>query len=506
MAYLEMRRITKLFPGVIANADVNFQVEQGEIHALVGENGAGKTTLMNILYGIYTPDAGEILLDGQSVKIPNPHTAIRLGVGMVHQHFQLVPSLTVAENVVLGYEPRHNLFVANKEMVVRVQTLSKEFGLRVDPLTRVADLSVGEQQRVEILKLLYRDARLLVFDEPTAVLTPQETQELFQVMRRLVAEGRTAIFITHKLDEIMSTCRRATVLRQGRVVGEVEVANSSSEEIARLMVGRDVGSVQRVSRQEPGSPQLILDRVDALDERDLPALRQVTLAVNTGEILGLAGVEGNGQRELAEVLVGNRKPEGGTIKLQGEDITRLSDRKRREAGMSFIPEDRNGQGVSSKMTIWENNIANSYYRPPVSKWRVIDVKYARYVTRKLIKAFDIRTRDESTIVGNLSGGNVQKVIIARELAHTPTVLIAAQPTRGLDIGAARIVHVLLLKLRAEGVAILLISADLDELLALSDRIAVIYEGRIQKTIAGEDASREELGLLMAGKLKQPPVG
>jgi simple sugar transport system ATP-binding protein len=502
MSYLEMHGITKRFPGVVANSNVNFQVEQGEIHALVGENGAGKTTLMNILYGLYSPDAGEILLDGRPVKIPNPHTAIRLGIGMVHQHFQLVPSLTVAENVVLGYEPRRSLFVDDKQMLARVRNLSKSFGVRVDPQRRVADLSVGEQQRVEILKLLYRDARLLVFDEPTAVLTPQEAQELFQVMRRLVAEGRTAVFITHKLDEIMTICRAATVLRRGSVVGVVQVAESSSEEIARLMVGREVESVQRLSHYRPGSPGLALAKLDARDERELPALRQISFVVHTSEILGLAGVEGNGQRELAEVLVGNRQAESGTIMLAGRVITRLSGRKRRELGMSFIPEDRNGQGVSGKMTIWENNISNSYYRPPVSKWRLLNIKFARDLARKLIKAFDIRTRDETTVVGTLSGGNAQKVIIARELAHVPTVLVAAQPTRGLDVGAAKFVHEQLLQLRDAGVAVLLISADLDELLALADRIAVIYEGRIQKTILNEDASREELGLLMAGKRKQ----
>lgn len=505
MAYLEMRGITKEFPGVIANAEVDFQVEQGEIHALVGENGAGKSTLMNILYGIYTPDKGEIFLDGQPVKIPNPQAAIRRGIGMVHQHFQLVPSLTVAENVALGYEPRRKLFIDDKQMIDRVQTLSKNFGLRVDPLERVADLSVGEQQRVEILKLLYRDARLLIFDEPTAVLTPQETRELFQVMRRLVAEGRTAVFITHKLDEIMTVCRRATVLRRGKVVGRVEVTRSSPAEIARLMVGRDVETVQRTAKRRPGPATLVLEHLDANDERGLPALRQVSFSVHGGEILGLAGVEGNGQRELAEVLVGNRKAESGRIILKGQIITTLSGRKRRELDMAFIPEDRNGQGVSSQMTIWENNIANSYYRPPVSKWKWLNIKYAREAARRLIKEFDIRTRDETTVVGTLSGGNAQKVIIARELAHIPAVLIAAQPTRGLDIGAARFVHEQLLKLRDAGVAVLLISADLDELLALSDRIAVIYEGRIQKTMPNEQATREELGLLMAGQHKESVV-
>jgi simple sugar transport system ATP-binding protein len=499
MAYLEMRGITKRFPGIVANSNVDFHVEMGEIHALVGENGAGKSTLMKILYGMEKADAGEILLENQPVEISNPHTAIRMGIGMVHQHFQLVPSLSVAENVTMGYEPRRGLFVDNNQMVTRVKSLSDNFGLRVDPMVRVMDLSVGVQQRVEILKLLYRDATLLIFDEPTAVLTPQEAQELFQVMQKLVADGRTAIFISHKLDEVMSICQRATILRQGHVVGQVEVDKTTPAEIARLMVGHDVEIIQRAPQKAKGQAQLVLKNVDAKDERGLPALTQVSLAVHAGEILGLAGVEGNGQHELVEVLVGNRKVEQGTISLSGQGITNISGRKRRELGISYIPEDRMGQGVSPEMTIWENNIANSYYRLPISHHGMIKIKLARDVAKKLVKEFDIRTRDETTVVGTLSGGNTQKVIIARELAETPIVLIAAQPTRGLDIGAARFVHKQILQLREAGVAVLLISADLDELLTLADRIAVIFEGRIQRTINSEEATREALGLLMAGK-------
>lgn len=499
MAYLEMRGITRRFPGVLANDQVDLIVEQGEIHALVGENGAGKSTLMNVLYGMFPPDAGEILLDGELVQIPNPQAAIRLGIGMVHQHFQLVPSLTVAENVALGYEPRRGMFVDKRRMVDRVREISASFGLQVDPLARVADLSVGVQQRVEILKLLYREARLLIFDEPTAVLTPQESQELFQVMRRLVEQDRTAIFITHKLPEVKSVCRRGTVLRRGKMVGTFDVAETSAEEIAMLMVGRDVQRVKRVPRQVEDDPRLELINISADDERELPALREVSLTVHAGEILGIAGVEGNGQVELAEVLIGRRPPLAGRILLAGQEITELSGRQRRELGLAMIPEDRNRQGISREMSIWENVIANNYYRPPLAVRRLINVKAARGWAQQLITDFDIRTPSETIQVGKLSGGNAQKVIIARELAHEPLAIVAAQPTRGLDVGAARFVHEQLLTLRDAGVAVLLISADLDELMAMADSIAVLFEGRIQKVMVNEEVSREALGLLMAGK-------
>ena len=507
MSYLDMRGITRRFPGVLANDQVDLRVERREIHALVGENGAGKSTLMNVLYGMFPPDAGEINLDGNLVQIPNPQAAIRLGIGMVHQHFQLVPSLTVAENVALGYEPRRGMFVDKRRMVDRVKEISESFGLLVDPMARVADLSVGVQQRVEILKLLYREARLLIFDEPTAVLTPQEAQELFQVMRRLVAQDRTAIFITHKLMEVKSICRRATVLRRGKVVGTFDVAETSAQEIALLMVGRDVASIKRVPREIPAAPQLELVQISADDKRELPALREVSLTVNAGEILGLAGVEGNGQSELAEVLIGRRPPVSGEIILSGKAISKLSGRRRRELGMSFIPEDRNRQGISREMSVWENSIASTYYRPPVARRSLLDIKEARAQARKLIEDFDIRTPSETIQVGKLSGGNAQKVIIARELVQDPVVLIAAQPTRGLDVGAALFVNEQLLILRDAGVAVLMISADLDELLAMSDRIAVLFEGRIQKVMDNEDISRDELGLLMAGKsAENVPVG
>ncbi len=501
MAYLEMQGITKTYPGgVVANDSVNLSVERGEIHALVGENGAGKSTLMKILYGIEQPDAGHILLDDRRTAVPNPQAAIRMGIGMVHQHFQLIPSLTVAENVALGYEPRRGLLVDEPRMIERVARLSDSFGLAVDPRARVSSLSVGVQQRVEILKLLYRDAKLLILDEPSAVLTPQEVDDLFAILRRLVDDGRTAIFITHKLYEIMSICRRATVLRRGQVVGCVEVSGSSPAEIARLMVGHDVETVTRHAQPaQSGRGRLALRAVDADDDRGLPVLQGVTFEVRAGEILGLAGVEGNGQRELLEVLIGKRPARRGELVLDDRPITGLKPRQRRERGLALIPEDRNREGLSGQMSVWENIIANSYYHAPASRWGVMDIGAIRAAARDAIRRFDIRTPAETVNVGTLSGGNAQKIVIARELERQPAVLIAAQPTRGLDVGAARFVHEQLLQLRDAGVAVLLISADLDELLAISDRIAVLFSGRILQTFDYEQVTREKLGQYMAGK-------
>ena len=499
MPYLDMRAITKRFLGVVANSNVDLTVEVGEIHALVGENGAGKTTLMKILYGMEKPDSGEIFLDDRLVNIVNPFTAIRMGIGMVHQHFQLVPSLTVAENVALGYEPKKGLFVERNELVKRVQALSEKFGLKVDPHAQVSNLSVGIQQRVEILKLLYRDSKLLILDEPTAVLTPQEIHELFDVVRALVREGRTAILITHKLDEVMSICGRATILRSGVVVDQVKIKETTVAEIARLMVGSSVEVVQRTSTPGGSQPILTLNQISSRDERGLSVLKDISFTVNAGEIVGLAGVEGNGQNELIDVLIGNTKPDQGSVELGTHNLTMAKARTRREIGMSFIPEDRNAQGVSSELTIWEKSIANNYYRSPISKWGWLRINSARGQAKKAIRDFDIRARDETATVAELSGGNTQKVIIARELSAQPLALVAAQPTRGLDIGAARFVHERLLALRLSGVSILLISADLDEIMALSDRIAVIFEGSVQKVLESKEASREELGLLMTGK-------
>lgn len=498
MPYLEMQGITKSFPGVIANENVDFAVERGAIHGLVGENGAGKTTLMRVLYGMYTPDAGRITLDGQEVTIANPQTAIRLGIGMVHQEFQLVPSLTVAENIALGYEPTHGPFVDEEMTHTRVHELSTQFGLDVDPDVPVADLSVGVQQRVEILKLLYREAQLLILDEPTAVLTPQEVQDLFAVLVRLSAEGHTIIFITHKLGEVIRVCHRATVLRGGKVTGTVDIESTSEAEIARLMVGRGVEIVTRRPKNEFGAARLRVENLHARDDRGLPAVRGVSFSVRQGEVVGLAGVEGNGQSELLESLAGLRTSQG-RVALDDQDLSPTSPRDRREAGLAIIPEDRSRAGLNLEGTIAENLIATRYYQPPMSQRGILNRPAITDFARQLVERFDVRTDSEMAQANTLSGGNAQKVVVARELARQPVALIAAHPTRGLDIAAAQFVREEILKMRRERVAVLLISADLDEILALSDRILVIFEGRIAGELAPEEATHERLGLLMAGE-------
>ena len=497
-AYLELKRISKSYPGVLANDAVDLSVEAGEIHALVGENGAGKSTLMRILYGLEHADSGEILLEGRPVQIPNPHVAIANGIGMVHQHFQLIPPLTVAENVALGLEPTHNGFIDRAALIERVSEISQQFGLEVNPTQRVQDLSVGIRQRVEILKLLYREARLLILDEPSAVLTPQEVESLFEVIQRLAAEGRTTIFITHKLREVMAICQRATVLRRGRVVGVLNVADTSPAEIARLMVGTDVEPIRRQEQAQPAALELRLDSLSALDDRGLQALSDVSLEIYGGEIVGLAGVAGNGQQELLEVLIGLRQLTAGEIWLGDTDCTQLAGRQRRERGLAIIPEDRKVEGLSDALNIWENLVSTRYYRSPQSHYGFMHIGQIRDHAAALMRQFDVRASGPNIQLGTLSGGNAQKAVIARELALQPRALIAAQPTRGLDVGAARYVHEQLLALRAAGLAILLISADLDELLSLSDRFLTLFEGRIVGELSATEATRTKLGLLMAG--------
>ena len=498
MAYLEMRGITKEFPGVLANDHIDFSVEKGTIHALVGENGAGKSTLMRILYGLYRPDGGEIYLDGRKADIHNPQDAIRLGIGMVHQEFQLVPSLTVAENIALGNEPRKNIWVDRNAENERVLELSKRFGLQVEPDVPVREVPVGVQQRVEILKLLYRKARLLILDEPTAVLTPQEVEGLFDVLKRLVAQEHTIIFITHKLGEVMSICDKATVLRHGKLIGTVNVADSSRTELARMMVGEDFE--RTIPERQPAGQEakLILENVSALDDRGLPALQDISLQVNAGEVVGIAGVEGNGQSELVEVLAGLHDYDG-RISLAGIDQKAGSTRMRRESGMAIIPESRKTQGLNLLGKVSENLIANKYYQQPYSnKAGILSWKRITNLAAELMQKYDVRAEGPDAVAGTLSGGNAQKIIIARELSSKPVTLIAAHPTRGLDIAATQFVHQEIMHMRAEKVAVLIISADLDELLTLSDRILVLFEGKIVGEVDPKTVTHAQLGLLMAG--------
>lgn len=500
MPYLEMRGITKQFPGVLANDRIDFVVEQGEIHALVGENGAGKTTLMRILYGMETADEGTILLRGKPVHIPNPQVAISLGIGMVHQHFQLIPSLTVAENIVLNLEPRRGVFLDRTAAVRAVEDLSTRFGLPVDPTARVADLSVGEQQRVEILKLLYRRAELVILDEPTAVLTPQETRDLFAVVRRLSNEGRTVIFITHKLGEVLEISSRVTVLRRGRIMGVLETAKTNEAELARLMVGHEILAAHReTTALADQDPALVVENLEVLDDRGLVAVRGVSFEVHRGEIVGIAGVEGNGQRELVEALAGLRPISRGHIRLNGMDITHDSVRARREKGLAVIPPDRSVEGLSLLSSIAENLVSTRYHLSPYSRGGLLNWPVIGSFAQDLMARFDIRAESPYLPARVLSGGNLQRVVVARELATLPRVLIAAHPTRGLDISATSAVHQEMLRLGREGLGLLLVSADLEEVLRISDRILVLYRGEIAGELKASEADQEELGLLMAGR-------
>ncbi len=505
---VEMRGISKSWPGVVANDHVNLEVRKGEIHALVGENGAGKTTLMNILYGLIRPDSGEIAINGQPVHIAGPRDAIRLGIGMVHQHFMLIPPLTVAENIVLGREPGGlgSIYDINQARA-DIRDLSKMYGLAIDPDTRVEKLSVGLQQRVEILKVLYRGAAILIMDEPTGVLTPQETFELFGVLRGLVAQGKTIIFITHKLREVLELSDRITVLRRGKNAGELITSETNQAEIARMMVGREVLLRVNKTPAHPGPVVLHVENVHALSDRDLEVLHGVSFDVHAGEILGMAGVEGNGQSELVEALTGMRKITSGQVTItpvkDGQpgktlDITTMNAREVRQFGLAHIPEDRRGSGLVLTDTIEDNTILGRQRWPEFS-WRhfVLLLRNIATWAKKLITEFDVRTSSAKALVRSLSGGNQQKVIIARELSANPVALIASQPTRGVDIGAIEFIHRRLIEERDSGKAVLLVSAELDEIRSLADRIAIMYEGRIVDVVSPE-ATEEQLGILMTG--------
>jgi simple sugar transport system ATP-binding protein len=498
LAHVELRGIVKRFPGVLACDHVDFDVHAGEIHALLGENGAGKTTLMRILYGLYRPDAGTIQIDGRPASIDSPAASIRHGIGMIHQHFMLIPTLSVAANVALGLPSSRGPLLDLDRVTERAAELSRSYGMGVDPHALVWQLAVGEQQRVEILKAVYRGASLLILDEPTAVLTPQEVDDLFQILRRMAAEGHALIFISHKLHEVLAISDRITVLRAGRVVKTLPTAGTSRAELARLMVGREV--LLRVSRPPvaQGAVRLALDRLSAIGDKGLPALRDVSLEVRAGEILGVAGVSGNGQRELAEVIAGLRSPSQGTVRLDGRDVTQQPPARRIRAGLAFIPEERLRDGVIKMMTVEENLLLEDHSRPGFSRRGFLRFAAIAAHTRDLVRRFDIKTPSRLTRLGNLSGGNIQKLILARALWKTPSVLVAAQPTRGVDIGSTEYIHQRLIAQREEGTATLLISEDLDEVRNLSDRIAVMYEGRITGVVDTAQASVQQLGLMMAG--------
>ena len=496
---VEMRGITKAFPGVVANNKVDLEVRKGEILALVGENGAGKSTLMNLLYGLLHPDEGEILIDGKLAHIGGPRDAIAQGIGMVHQHFMLIPVFTVGENVMLGREPVSGPgFYDHARARKEIDELTKRYGLRLDPDARTGDLPVGLQQRVEIVKVLYRGANIVILDEPTGVLTPQESKELFAVLRDLVKSGKTIIFISHKLREVLEISDRITVMRRGKVVGHLVTKDTTEQEIATLMVGREV--LLRVDKKpaKPGDVTFKVENLTASSDRGVPALKGVSFELRQGEILGIAGVEGNGQSELMEVLAGTRRATGGRVLLGDKDVTSFDARTEREAGIAFVPEDRRGTGLVLNYSVADNLILGRQ-RSPAFSWHelVLRLVAIKEWAKRLVKEFDIRTPTIDTAARNLSGGNQQKIIVAREMASRPRVLLAAQPTRGVDIGAIEFIHRRLVAERDEGTAVLLVSAELDEIRSLSDRIAVIYEGNIV-SIEPADAPEERLGLLMTG--------
>lgn len=495
---VELSNITKRFPGIVANDAISLKLMKGEIHALLGENGAGKSTLMNIVFGLYQPDEGNIKVQGKEVFIDSPNRAIELGIGMVHQHFKLVQPFTVTENIILGMEPKKGSKIDYKTAQDKVRKLSEQYGLRVDPKARIEDISVGMQQRVEILKTLYRGADILIFDEPTAVLTPQEISELMVIMRNLVKEGKSIILITHKLKEIMEIADTVTIIRRGKVIDSLEISEANPQILAEKMVGRDVSF--KVNKQDVklGEPVLQVQELVARNQQGLPALKGLNFEVKAGEILGIAGVDGNGQSELIEALTGLRSIDSGRALLMGSDITNHTPREISEAGLSHIPEDRHKHGLVLDFTMSENMVLETYFHPAYNKAGFLNYEAIDRHAEALIKQFDVRTPSIYNKARSLSGGNQQKAIIAREIYKNPNLLIAAQPTRGLDVGAIEFVHRQLIEQRNKGKAVLLISFELDEIMNVSDRIAVIYEGQIVGEVLPQETNDQEIGLLMAG--------
>jgi simple sugar transport system ATP-binding protein len=497
--HLEMRNIVKKFPGVLANYKVVFDVHAGEVHALLGENGAGKSTLMKQLYGLYRPDEGEILFDGVIQTIHSPSDAINLGIGMIHQHFMLVDSLTVAENVALGLPSSRGILTDLDRVSARILELGNLYGLHVDPNAIVWQLSVGQQQKVEIIKALYRGAALLILDEPTAVLTPQEVDDFFVILKQMANDGHGLIFISHKLHEVMAFTDRVTVLRDGRNVGTVATKDTDKGQLAEMMVGRPLRSTTIPNNIDMSQPRLVIEGLSALSDRETEALKKVNLEIHAGEVLGLAGVSGNGQPELAQAIAGLRPIISGKILLDGEDITASNPKQLINLGISYIPEERNRDGLIREFTVAENMILRDLEDNEYSKNGILAINSIEEKCEGLVKSFDVKTPSIDTPMKSLSGGNAQKVILARELSRNPRVLIAAQPTRGVDIGATEYIHEMINGQRREGTATLLISEDLDEIFSLSDRIAVIFHGEIMGVVNRKDVTPQQVGLMMAGE-------
>ncbi|MFQ5575544.1 MAG: ABC transporter ATP-binding protein [Anaerolineae bacterium] len=498
---LELRGITKQFPGVLANDNVNLTLEAGEIHALLGENGAGKTTLMNILYGLYKPTAGRIFIRGKEVSIHGPTDAIRQGIGMVHQHFMLVPVLTVTENVMLGQESLRGRLLLDRQAVARrIRDIAAQYGLHVDPDAYIKDLPVGVQQRVEIIKVLYRHADTLILDEPTAVLTPQEVEDLFGILKSLVAQGISIIFITHKLKEVLAVADRITVLRRGKTVKTVTPAQSTEKSLAELMVGRAVELTVRKAEAKPQQPVLTVSSLVVKDDRENVTVRGVSFVLRAGEVLGVAGVQGNGQTELVEALTGLRPIEAGRMNILGHNLTNATPRQITEQGVGHIPEDRQNDGLVLNYPIKDNMVLNTYYLKPFASGLVVNEAAVIEAAQTRVTEFDVRTPSIHLPAATLSGGNQQKVIVAREFSRPNKLLVAAQPTRGLDVGSIEYIHHRIIEQRDAGTAVLLVSTELDEVRALSDRIAVMFEGRIVAVVRANQVSKEQLGLLMAGSM------